>query len=206
MKNRIIKNIVVLILVLSLPVLAACGSAKAEPVQQAKEVPASAQPQALASAIIPAAPTQELVQQEIPMEPEDPYADQPFLHVGIPAQQVRDMLGEPNKTETGANNHFVYYNYNYRGMEFSSIDVNVSPDGRVYLIVLVADNVTDKSVVQAFTKDWADALSKDNGAAAFSSFDTPSFRDSYDWNEEVLTLDNYDGGTSYHIGIFWKLY
>ena len=212
------KKVISFFVALSVPLLAACGSSRAvaesaptpEPPPTAVSQPAeSAQPRwsppeeaALMTEAEPQ-PSPEAVP-EAPAE-EETAQEQAYFHAGVPNKEILEILGKPNRSELGANSRHLYNNCEYNGILFKSIEVDMTYDGTAFLIVLVADGSIDQDEIKAFTREWADALTAENGTPGITQMDNPVYMN-YDWSEESLQLAQYPNDPDYHIGIVWKLF
>ena len=210
------KKFISFIVALAVPVLAACGSSDAlaeaaptpEPPPAAVSQPAeSAQarwspPEETAVLEVAPQPIPEPVQ-EVPAE--EAVQKQAFFHAGVPNKQILEILGKPDRSELGANSRHLYNNCDYNGIQFKSIEVDMTNDGTAFLIVLVVDGSVDMEQIKSFMRDWADALSADNGTAGITQMDSPVYMN-YDWSEESLQLAQYPNDPDYHIGLVWKLF
>lgn len=212
------KKLISFLLALTIPALAACGSSKGAaeaaptpiPLPTIDSQPAeSAQPRwspPAESAEAPAAvPETPVTTPETAEVPEEETQELPFIYAGVTGSEILDILGKPNRSEQGADSKHLYYDYDYNGIRFKTIEVDLTNDGKVWLIVMIVDETeVDREAVEAFTQKWADARQESLGIpAVFRSEDPLSVK--YDWMNETLTLDKYPGGTEYHIGSFWKL-
>ena len=212
------KKIISLVLVLAMPLLMACGSTKTVAEAAPTSDPASAQ-----SASVNNQPTGE--PRWTPPEPENsasvsvssgdsvtevteqPVSDseQAFPKVGVPSSQVLEILGKPDRSELGQNSRHLYNDYQYRGILFKSVEVDMTNDGTVWLINLVADEGTDMEQLMTFMQNWADSLQLVHGTPAVSRFDNKT---TYDWPDISLDISRYPEVNilDYHIGLIWKLY
>lgn len=199
-----------------MPFLMACGSTKTVAAAASAEVPA-AESQASGharwtppaeSASVPAAPAAQPAEQQAAVpapEAQTDVEEQPFPDVGVPSSQVLEILGKPDRSELGQNSNHKYFNREYQGIVFESIEVDMTSDGTVWLINLVADEATDKDLLMTFMQNWADALQQAHGAPAVSRFDNKT---TYDWQDISLDISRYPEVNilDYHIGLFWKQY
>ena len=199
-----------------MPFLMACGSTKTVAAAASAEVPA-AESQASGqarwtppaeSAAVPAAPAEQPAEQQTAVTVPEAQADveeQPFPDVGVPSSQVLEILGKPDRSELGQNSNHKYFNREYQGIVFESVEVDMTSDGTVWLINLVADEATDRDLLMSFMQKWADALQLTHGAPAVSRFDNKT---TYDWQDISLDISRYPEVNilDYHIGLFWKQY
>ena len=212
------KKIISLILVLAMPFLMACGSTKTVAAAAGSEAPAAESQasgqarwtppadSAAASSLPSAQPAENSAASAEPaVQAEEPAEEQPFPDVGGPSTQVLEILGKPDRSELGQNSNHKYYNREFQGIEFESIEVDMTSDGTVWLINLVADETTDQDLLMTFMQNWADALQQTHGTPAVSRFDNKT---TYDWQDISLDISRYPEVNilDYHIGLFWKLY
>ena len=212
------KKLISLVLVLAMPLLMACGSTKTVAEAAPTPDPASAQsasvnnqptgeprwtpPESENSASVSVSSGDSVA--EVTEQPASD-SEQAFPKVGVPSSQVLEILGKPDRSELGQNSRHLYNDYQYRGILFKSVEVDMTNDGTVWLINLVAEDTTELEDLKAFVQDWADQISVENGTPGVSQFDNPLSLN-YDWRDVSLQLATYPGMTEYHIGFFWKLF
>lgn len=215
-----IKQYSSLALALAIPLLAACGStaASAESPNPEQAVVAisdgstvTAEPrwsppaETAAQDAAEAVQTQPAAAQNADSQSADSTADeQAFPPVGVSDSEVLAVLGKPSRSELGQNSRHLYYSYDYRGITFSTVEVDRMSDGTVWLINFETDSSVSLETVQAFTEDWVDAVSAVYGTPGVSHADGPVLsRTSYSWRDYTLTLDEYTDG-KFVVGFFYQ--